>query len=471
MSDNVIAFDSIPASIRHPGVYTEYNTRFAVNALPVNPQKVLIVAPMTAGTVAPLTPVKVFSDTDAESYFGAGSWAHLMTRFAIRNNQMLTLTVMGVADNAVGVAASASLTLAGTAGGSGVLTATVGGTSYKVAVAKGEADTALATRLAAVINGQSDAPIKATVAAKVVTLTAKCKGEIGNEITVSATSSAPEVIVTASEFRGGEANADIAEALAKVAGEQYNVIISAFSDDKNALALKEHLDAVSSPIEKMPGIGVLGYRGTMAGGTTFTSKLNSERLTVAWYKGALQSSALIAAGYGAVIAHEEDPARPLNTLEIKGLSVVDETQRPNFTEKNQALYNGLTPLVVVNNRVQILRAITTYTKSATGTDDPAYLDLTTIRTLDYVRHAVEQRLTLRFPRDKLHSRTPAKARSEILDVLYRLEELEIVENVDTHKAKLIVTPNKQDVNRLDYAIPSDVVNGLHVHGIRIDLIL
>lgn len=76
---------------------------------------------------------------------------------------------------------------------------------------------------------------------------------------------------------------------------------------------------------------------------------------------------------------------------------------------------------MVNHRVQIMRAITaTYTKNPANVDDPAWR-LTTIRTMDYVRKAVEQRVALRFPRSKLSKRTPPKVRSEILDVLYRLK--------------------------------------------------
>lgn len=126
---------------------------------------------------------------------------------------------------------------------------------------------------------------------------------------------------------------------------------------------------------------------------------------------------------------------------------------------------------MVNHRVQIMRAITTYTKNPANVDDPAWLDLTTIRTMDYVRKAVEQRVALRFPRSKLSKRTPPKVRSEILDVLYRLENQEIIENVDAHKGKLLVVRNGQDPNRLDTQIPTDVVNGLHVVANRIDLIL
>lgn len=88
-----------------------------------------------------------------------------------------------------------------------------------------------------------------------------------------------------------------------------------------------------------------------------------------------------------------------------------------------------------------------------------------------MRKACRERIALRFPRDKLSSRTPDRVRSELLDVLYKLEELEIVEEVEANKAMLIVERDSQDVNRLDAAIPCDVVNGLHVFAGRIDLLL
>lgn len=469
-----IEFDNIPSSIRKPGVFSEYNTKDAVTALPVNPQQVLIVAPQTATLVnAYSEPMKVFSDVEAEKAFGAGSVAHLMTRQALKNNPNIRLTVIGLKDHTAGVAATGRISLAGNATSSGGLSAVIGGTEYAISVTKGETDTALASRLMAVINSSPLSPVLVALDStrKVLQLTAKCKGEIGNEISLSVRNSATGTTVSTTAMSGGVRNADLAPALASVAGEHFNIIVSPFVDTTNSRALREHLEAVSSPTGKKPAIGVMGWRGTMASGTTFTSTLNSERLTVAWYKGAVESNALLAAGYAAVIAGEEDPARPLNTLEMKGLTLVDSAQFPTFAEFDQALYNGLTPLEVVNSRVRIMRAITTYTKSASNTDDPSWLDLTTIRSMDYVRKAIEQRIALRFPRSKLNDRIAKKVRSEILDVLYRLEQLEIVENVDLHKARLLVQRNPQDVNRLDTAIPADVVNGLHVVANRIDLIL
>ena len=466
-----IEFEKIPNSLRKPGVYTEYNAKGAVTTLPTNEQEVLIMAPMRSGNTPFTPPLRVYSDLDAAQAFGAGSWAHLMTRIAITNNPLIRLSVMGLADSASGTAAGGSLTLTGTAGSQGVMTATIAGVDYKVAVAKGESSAAVATRLAAVINGAEDCPANANAVASTINLTAKCKGDIGNEINLTVENSVKEMTLSASAFANGADNADLAPALASVAGTHYHIIISPFADDKNAKALRDHLESVSAPLEKKPAIGVLAWRGSMATGTTYTEKINSERVTCGWYKGAIESCALIAAGFGAVIAGEEDPARPLNTLEIKGLTEVDPTQTPLLTEANQALYHGLTPITVVNHRVRIMRAITTYTKSATNTDDPSYLDLTTIRTLDYTRKAIEQRIELRFPRNKLSSRTPEKVRSEILDVLLRLENDEIVENVAQHKAKLLVQRNGTDPNRLDCVIPTDVVNGLHIVANRVDLIL
>lgn len=471
MTDTNIDFDNIPTSLRMPGVYTEYNAKNAVSTLPTNEQNVLIVAPMVGGSTAFSAPVPIYSDADAKNAFGAGSWAHLMARMAIQNNAMIRLTAIGLKDNGSGVAATGSIHLSGTATSAGVIKAMIAGVEYAIAVAKSETATALATRLQAVINAGELCPVTAQVAESTVNLTAKCKGEIGNEISLSVVSTVSDLSADSVAFSSGAQNAEIAPALASVAGSQYHVIISPFADDKNAQALRDHLELVSSPTEKKPAIGVIGWRGTMATGTTYTGKINSNRITCAWYKGAVESNALLAAGFGAVIAKEEDPARPLNTLEIKGLTVVDDTQKPLKTELNQALFNGLTPIVVVNHRVQIMRAITTYTKSPANVDDPAWLDLTTIRTMDYVRKAIEQRIALRFPRAKLSNRTPPKVRSEILDVLYRLENLEIVENVDANKGKLLVVRNGQDPNRLDTAIPADVVNGLHVVANRIDLIL
>ncbi|EJF3713641.1 phage tail protein, partial [Salmonella enterica] len=136
-----------------------------------------------------------------------------------------------------------------------------------------------------------------------------------------------------------------------------------------------------------------------------------------------------------------------------------------------ALHNGLAPLEVgPGDKVQIVRAISTYTKSDNGTDDPALLDITTMRTLDYARKAWCDRIALRYPRDKATERNRRGVRSELLDVALKLEEEEVIENVMAMKDALIVDKGEEPGTFLAQ-IPCQVVKGLHVIAARIDLYL
>lgn len=473
MASPNISFSNIPASIRKPGKYFEFNTSLAVRTLPGNLQKTLIVGQrLAAGTVAANTPVEVFSDVDAATYFGRGSVAHLMARAALQANNYLALSAIAMDDAGASVAATGTVTVTGTATAAGQLTLSVGDQTAVIAIASGDTPTVIAAALSAQIAKQPDLPVTAGAAAGVVTLTAKCKGTLGNGIKTSVSAAATSVTAVAAAMAAGATDPTIATALATVFSAGHNIIISAWNDTTNLTALRAHLDSVSGPLEQRGAIGIYAHTGSLAAATTLSAQINSGRISGFLLPTAHENSYEVAAAYGAVVASEEDPARPLNTLPLAGILANPLANRLSRTEQENALYNGVTPSEIgPGEMVQIVRAITTYMLDPQGVPDISMLDLTTIRTLDYVRRACRERIALRFPRDKLSARTPDKVRSELLDVLYKLEELEIVENVDLWKSALIVERDLQDPNRLDAKIPADVVNGLHVFAGRIDLLL
>ncbi|EBD9851222.1 phage tail protein, partial [Salmonella enterica] len=122
-----------------------------------------------------------------------------------------------------------------------------------------------------------------------------------------------------------------------------------------------------------------------------------------------------------------------------------------------------TPFRVLGTQVQIVRAISTYVKNAAGVEDATLLDITTIRTLDYIRTAWRTRMSQRFPNGgKLTAHRLRQVKSETLDVLYQLESLEMVEKVRQYQDQVTVLPNKQDDTRADVSIPASVVRGLHI---------
>lgn len=295
---------------------------------------------------------------------------------------------------------------------------------------------------------------------------------LGNSLALSLKSTIPGMTATAAGMSGGQQDPDIGDALAAVFGADYTLYCVPWAAETQLAALRDHLNAISGPLEQRRATAWLATTGTLAKATTLAGALNSGRISLACLPASPTPPECVSAAYCAVAASEEDPARPLNTLALTGVSVPPDVARLSRTEQEVALKSGVTPLEVgPGNVVQIVRAISTYTVNAAGVADVALLDMTTIRTLDYVAKAVRERIELRFPREKLSTRTPPKVRSEILDVLRQLEALEIVEEVAANADGVLCERDMQDANRLNARIPSDVVNGLHVFAAVIDLLL
>lgn len=472
MASSGISFDTIPPSIRKPGKYFEFNTRLAVRTLPANAQRVVIVAGKAGGDLAPLTPVDIFSDVEAQTGAGAGSLAHLMCRAAIRAYPYLRLQLVTVEDAAAGIAAAGSVSFSGEAESAGVIALSVGSETYRVSASRGDTADGIAAAIAAVINAGPLCPVNVAAQGGTLTLTAKNKGECGNSILLSMEESVSGISVKVTALSGGEINPDVTDALAAIFAEGHTIVISPYTDEDNLAALREHLNATGHALEQRGAVGVVAFTDTLAKACTQAAKINSGRISAALLPGTPSLPAEVAAAYGAVMAGEEDPARPLNTLALTGIASPSMTRRLGRMEQETALYGGLTPLEVGPGEVvQIVRAVSTYIKDAQGIEDVSLLDVTTMRTLDYVRKACRERVSLRFPREKLSARTPAKVRSELIDVLLKLEDLEIVECVKENLPLLLVERDGQDPNRLNASIPCDVVNGLHVFAGRIDLLL
>ncbi|HBC0038453.1 TPA: phage tail sheath subtilisin-like domain-containing protein [Salmonella enterica] len=472
MSD--IQFDTIPGSMRKPGVHFEFNTRLAVNTLPGNEQRVLVIGPMlSTGTATPLNAVSVYSEDEVDLLFGAGSLVACMARAAMNANEYLQLDAIGIPDGS-GQAATGSVKVDGQATSSGTLTVRIAGETVSVNIEAGDDASTIIPALVKAMEQQPSLLVSGQYndTAKQLALAARTKGEWGNGITLSCGTTASGLTLTPTPMTNGETDPDIQPALDAVFAAGHNILICPFSTEAALSALKQHLNKTGGALEQRGAVGCAGWVGSLGAGTTLAGNVNNGRVSIPWYRGSVKLPAILAAIYGAVMAGEEDPARPLNARALTGMDVVDMSQRESRNEQENALHNGLTPVEVgPGNTVQIVRAVSTYTLNAQGVEDVSLLDITSIRTLDYTRKACRERISLRFPHEKLSTRTPPKVKSELYDVLLKLEDAEILENVSANKDKLLVRKNGKDPNRLDCVVPADVVNGLHVFAGRIDMIL
>lgn len=474
MASANVSFEQIPGSTRDPGVYFEHNTRLAVRNLPGNPQTLRFVGQKLASGGAELaTPYKFFSDAEAADRFGYGSHLHLMTQAALKANPYTQICGIAVADSSGSQAAKGTVTFAGTASKGGSLVLRVGYRDVRIAVDAGMTAANAAADLDAELDNHPEFPVSPVATEGVLELTARHKGLSGNDIKLAARfEGVTGLAVTVVQMAGGTGSPDIGPALAAIQDAGDNLLTMPFSDAESVTKLRDHLDYVGNGLEQRGASAMLATTGTYGTAVAQAAGINHGRLTLGWLYGSDSLSYEIAAAYAAVKAFEEDPARPLNGLELKGIHAPPIQMRMGRVEREAALHNGVTPLKVgPGERVQIVRAISTYTLNPQSILDPALLDMTTIWSVDYVRLALRQRLALRFPRDK---RTPGvlkKIRSEIIDVLRRLEELEIVEEVAANLPGIVVEYDGQEAGRVNVRIPVDVVNGLHVIAGVIDLIL
>jgi len=486
-----ISFLSIPSAIRTPGAYVEYNGSNAVQGPQIlNFRALLIGTKTSAGTAVANTLVLVTSVAQAKTLFGAGSVLTGMFEAFIAQNSFTEVWAMPVDENASGVAASGSITLSGSASAAGTLSLMIAGRSVQVGVASGNNNVAIATAAAAAINADTDLPVTASALSGAVTLTAKSKGETGNDIDIRVNyydgeSTPSGVTVSISAMASGATNPSLTAAIAALGDEWFQIVGSAFRDASNLAALKAEMDSRWGPIRSIDGHIVAAASGTVGAMTTLGGTFNDKHLTIMStqksptpaYEAAAESAA-IAAYYASI-----DPARPLQTIEYAWMKAPQRADRYTLSERNTLLYSGIATLrVSTSGAVSVERMITTYKTNAAGGSDPAYLDIETLMTLQYIRYDWRNYILRKFPRHKLGSdgtrygpgqaiMTPKLMKAEAVAKFRDWENLGLVEGFEQFKRDLIVERNASDPNRLDVVLPTDLINQLRVTGTQIGFLL
>lgn len=488
-----VSFNQVPAGIRVPFLYAEFDNSNAVQGAGLQPYKVLMIGQkLAAGTKAALEKHLVTSFEQAKEYFGAGSQIANMAKAYFQANRINELHMIALDDDGASVASSGSLLLGGAVNKAGTLKLYIAGKRAQVGVAVGDTLATIVTNLAAVINADEDFLVTAApngVTAEQLDLTAKNKGEDGNNIDLRMNyffgDETPEGITTTiTAMNSGVTNPDVQDAIDVAGDDQYLLWVTPYSDAANLLALETELADRFGPIKQNDGYHITGARGSLATLTTLGNSRNSQFTTIKRCSGPSMPHEHSASMVGIIAAAAQiDPARPFQTLTLPGILAESESEKLTLEERNILLNNGIaTDKVDSGGSVRIERVITTYKESPAGADDISYLDLNTLLTLSYVRYDFRNFWLLKYPRHKLANdgtqfgagqavMTPKVAKAEAIGRFRLWEELGLVENIDQFKEDLIVERNLQDPNRLDFLLPPDLINQLRVVGVKIGFLL
>lgn len=489
-----ISFNSIPADVRVPLVYIEFDNSNAVRGTPAIMHRILVLGQRTNdGSVAAGVPVRITSADQAGEAFGRGSMLAAMFAALKGANRYTESWGIALDDDPAGTAATGAVTFAGSPVAAGTLSLYISGTRVRIAAAVGATAAQLATALATAINANTYLPVTAEVDGGVpekVNLTARHKGETGNDIDLrlnyyQGETTPAGVTVTLTDMSGGAANPEIAAALAAMGDEWWHSIVMPYTDAANLTALEAELADRWGPTRQIDAIAYTAYRGNHSASGTFGSARNGH-LVSCMGTGASPTPPLIwAAVYAGVAAASLsiDPARPLQTLVLPGILPPKITDRWTMEERNLLLYDGIATYTVnAGGQVQIEREITMYQQNSYGVPDPSYLDVNTPATLSYLRYSTRARITQKFPRHKLADDgtrfgagqaivTPGTVRAELLALFREWEAAGLVENFEQFKAELIVERNANDRNRLDVLAPPDLVNQFRVFAQQVQFIL
>lgn len=479
----MISFNAIPIDIRTPGQYLEFDNSRALRGLPAVAHKVLVIGQrLVTGAVLANVPTRIFSAAQAVEAFGRGSMLAAMLAAFKTANRTTDVTAIALDDNAAGAAAAGSVTFTGPATAAGVLQLYVAGQRVQVGVNAGMTAAQIATAAAAAITAAADLPVTAAVDGVVtskVNITARHKGEAGNDIDLRVNYALGEVLpagvgVAFVQPVGGAGNPSLATAIAAMADTQYNTVVIAYTDAANLALIEAELADRWGPMVQLEGQAIAAASGTVAELLTLGDSRNSQHLTIIGAGKSPTAPWIWAAVTGAIDAAEPDPARPRQTLQLPGVLAAADADRFTREERDLLLHDGISTHVVdAGDLVRIERLITTYQEDAAGNPDASYLDIETVRTIAYLRATVRARIAQRFPRHKLADDgtafapgqaivTPKLIRAELLHLFREWEEAGLVEDFDQFDADLIVERNATDPNRVDALIPPDVVNQLRV---------
>lgn len=475
-----ISFDNIPASLRTPGAYIEFNNELA-GAVSVMHKMVAFGQRLTTGSQAEGVPVRVTDPSQAVALFGRGSMLALTLAVALNANPETELWAIALDDNAAGQAATCTVQVASAPTVAGTIALYLGGKRLTVGIAQGDDENAVAASISAAINADLDLPVTGVVSTDTVTITARHKGEVFNGFDIRTNFYQGEELpagltLTIGTMSGGTGSPDISTAIDALGDEWFNWIINPYTDVANMVALEAELDSRWGPMRQIGCRVFSAFSGTHSTAGTYGSARNNPHMSCMAINTSPTPVYEVAAINAAVAAFSLsiDPARPLQTLELTGMKAPAVEDQWTRQERNLLLYDGMSTFTVDRDGTcRIERQITMYQTNDASLPDASYLDICTPETLERIRY--EQRLlqAQKYPRHKLADDgtnfaagqaiiTPKIWRGELLALYRKMEEKGWVEDYATYDSQLVVERDVDDRNRLNWRDTPNLVNQARV---------
>jgi phage tail sheath gpL-like len=417
------------------------------------------------------------------------------------NNPNTELYAMAVSGGTIAASAQLHFSIAlsatgGSLSGTGAAYIYLNGTGIILTLNSGWSATDCASYAKATINAStySNLPMVASASGAFLLLSAVNSGAQGNYLDIRFNYATGQSYplgfgdsVLISGFAGGVGAADLGDVWAVIDGEQFHHVMQPYVDSANLTEIEDELADRFKPLEDLWGQGYTAVRGTTASCTTLGNSRNSPHNTIMGFYDSPTDPAEWAAALGAIASWNlnNDPARPLTGLQLKGILPPPVENKFTRAERDILLYDGIATYIVDSGgKVCIERCITTYQADALGIPDPSYLDIQTLATLAEIRYQYKTRMYARFisqrfkladdtypvqPGSKIA--TPKTVKQETIALFTLLYENGLIDNLEDFITNLVVERDSADVNRVNVLLVPDLINQFNVLAALIEFIL
>lgn len=484
----MVDFNNIPSNLLVPFFYAEINS----GGSPYEGQARLLLVgqKLAAGTApagVPFGPVQ--SESEVDALCGVGSMIGQMYRIARRNAPFQPIWILPLADPA-GAAAAGSITISTAPGATGAGLVWILGRRIAFQINAADANTVIATNLAAAINA-AQLPVVAAVdgtTAYKVNVTCRHVGAIGNGLEVAIVNDEPNLFTATNTavvaMTGGSGVPDLSTALANLGDDEFDWIAGPYADATSLNATRDFLDGTSgrwSPIQQLYGHYQTANFGTLSANVTLGNSRNDPHASILASQASPTPTWEWAAALGALeaahLADAPELSRPLQTLPLVGVLPPRDRSTWWRIADRQALYvDGMSAYkVAVDGTVLVDRITTTYQVTAQGVADATFRDVETMAQLMFLTRYMRTGVSNRHGRQALADEnpfnlpnvaTPRAIRNTVVHLYNELVALGVVENSDTFAQFVVVERDPNNATRVNVYAPVDVVNQLRVIAVN-----
>ena len=499
---------AVAASTLTPGIYVTVNLLAGTASPGTGTLRVAVLATQSAaGDLTDDTEVRsIGGEDDAATAFGTGTVGHLCCKQIYNKYGEAQIDV--ISPTAGAGTATLDITAAGSPTSDQVVDVEVMGRTGEVAWLSGESADQIKTKLINwVVQKSTDLACTAVSGGVgVVTVNSKVAGNIGEDINVKMklrlAQTGTETLtgaVTNTPLAGGTTDPDITTALTNLQGEEYHYIVPCLSNtdvanvvsSNNCKKLYTHIYNLNTGKDAKLQQAIVGYTGSYATAQATTVHANSfnnaEFMECLCGLNMLSMPGEIAGREcgGRLASVTVDPAGNRIGEYMDGLYACPDiiADKPTAAESQACLTAGVSLLSYdPNDRVVLVRSITTHSQDASGGSDVRLLDVQNVDAAYIITIDLRTNLPIEFANAKIQEDAtstddlPPSGVTEERDIkAYIITRLRFWQNqgvVDRASldefislGKLIVQVNATDPTQVDMVVPYEIIQPLAKMGL------